>query len=115
MRIYRFGVVEMSLLFDTVAVANACCCIKGPNCWKSICAAHAGFVRSEFVRNDDDECELVPFSSSLPFVAVRRLIVDGGSVCSLGVGSSSDISEYAGEEGCGNEGGGGVGIFWSFL
>ncbi len=107
----------MSLLFDTAAVANACCCcINGPNCWKSICAVHGGFDISELLRNDE-ECRLVPFSTIFPFVDVNRLIVDGGRVCSCGVRSSSDISEYAGEDavGGGGGGGGGVGIFDRFL
>lgn len=56
--------------------------------------------------DDDDDGRVFPFSSILPLVvADSRLTVEGGNeVCSLGVGSSSEISEYAGEE----EMGGGV-------
>jgi len=46
-----------------------------------------------FVDRNDDECKLFPFSSIFPFVAVNKLIVEGGRICSFGVGSSSDISE----------------------
>lgn len=92
-----------------MSVTNACCCINGPNCWKSICAVHAGFDISELFNppfvDKNDECKLFPFSSIFPFVAVNKLIVEGGRICSFGVGSSSDISEYAGED---EVGGGGV-------
>lgn len=92
---YRFGVVDKSLLLDTVGEVNACGCIKEPNCWKSICAAHAGLelFNPPFVDRNGDECRLFPFSSRFPFVAVKRFIVDGGRILSLGIGSSSDISE----------------------
>ncbi len=51
----------------------------------------SALFKPPFVDKNDDEC---PFSSIFPFVAVSKLIVEGGRrFCSLGVGSSSDISE----------------------
>ena len=63
-----------------------------------------------FERNVGDELKLFRFSSIALLVAVNKLIVEGGRIRSSSVGSSSEISEYAGDEV-----GGGVGILGRFL